>query len=69
MSVGENIKDIRSSRGIKQYELAEKLEISRSMMAQIERGTKIPSLILGNEIAKELDCRIEDLLTGESTRV
>lgn len=32
------------------------------MLCQIERGTKVPSLPLGKEIADALGCGVEDLL-------
>lgn len=62
MSIGENIKRIREENGLKQIELAEKLNISQSMVCQIERGTKVPSLPLGNEIAEVLNCSIDELV-------
>lgn len=32
------------------------------MIAQIERGTKIPTILLSQEIAKALNCTINDLI-------
>lgn len=40
MSYSEKIKRLRKDKGITQKELAEKLEISQPMLAQLERGTK-----------------------------
>lgn len=62
MSVGENILRIRKDKGITQSYLAEQVGISQAMLCQIERGTKNPSLQVGIEIAKMLECRVEDLL-------
>ncbi len=62
MSVGENILRIRKDKGITQAYLAEQVGISQAMLCQIERGTKNPSLQVGIEIAKMLECRVEDLL-------
>ena len=62
MSVGENILRIRKDKGITQAYLAEQVGISQAMLCQIERGTKNPSLQVGIEIAKMLECKVEDLL-------
>ena len=64
MSIGENIKKIREGRGIKQSELAERVGVTQSMMSQIERGSKAPSMPLGAELAKVLECRMDDLYRG-----
>ncbi len=67
MNVGKNIRDLRERRGIPQVQLAERVGITQAMLCQIERGTKNPSLQVGAEIAKNLSCKIEDLLAEESS--
>ena len=62
MSVGENIRRIREQRGITQIELAACVDITRSMMSQIEKGIKNPSLQTGKAIADRLECSLEELL-------
>lgn len=62
MSVGENITRMREKKGISQTELAEAIGVSQSMINQIERGSKVPSIILANVIAKELDGDIRDIV-------
>ena len=62
MSVGENIKGKRQSLGMTQESLANALGIGRSMIAQIERGSKIPNLMLGRDIARVLQCDLEELV-------
>ncbi len=62
MSVGENIKRLRTEKGLTQTELAEKSGITGAMLCQIERGTKNPSLQVAREIAVILSCRVEDFL-------
>lgn len=64
MNVGDNIRDIRKEKGLSQAELAEMVNITQSMLCQIERGTKVPSLPLSAEIAKILNCSLESLLIG-----
>lgn len=62
MSIGENIKAKRQAQNLTQNELAERLNITRSMLCQIERGTKAPSLPLSLEIAQALGCTVNDFL-------
>lgn len=65
MNVGKQIRTIRESKGISQSELAENAGISQPALCQIERGTKNPSLQIGAEIARLLECTVEELLTDE----
>lgn len=62
MSIGENIKRIRTDRKMNQTELAKEVCVSQSMICQLERGTKVPTLPLGKAIADALGCSIDDLL-------
>ena len=62
MNVGHNIRRIRKARGITQERLAEEAGISQSMLCQVEKGLKNPSLLVSAEMAKILGCRIEDFL-------
>ena len=48
-------------KGMTQAELAEKINVTQSMLCQIERGTKAPSWPLGTEIAVELNCALNAL--------
>lgn len=61
MSIGESIKKLRIEQSMTQEELAKHVHIAQSMVAQIERGTKIPSMLLGKEIAAALGCKVEEL--------
>lgn len=62
MSIGENIKEMRQRNSWTQEELAEKIGIKQSMVAQIERGTKTLTVPLGKEIAKVFGCTLDDLI-------
>ena len=64
MNIGNSIRELRESRGLSQVDLAARLQITSSMLCQIERGTKTPSLVLGVDIAKALGCTLEDI-TGD----
>ena len=65
MNIGENTKKIRIKSGLTQEELAQKVGVGRSMLAQIERGTKTLSLPLAIELADALKCSVYDFVTGE----
>ncbi len=60
MSIGENIKARRIEKNMKQAELARKVGITQSMICQIERGTKVPTLPLSKELAEVLGCDVND---------
>ena len=45
-----------------QEKLAEAVGVTAPMITQVERGTKTITLLLANDIAKVLGCRIDDLL-------
>lgn len=62
MSLGKNIKTKRINLGLTQKELGHAVGVDRSMIAQIERGSKIPNLMLGRDIAEALGCSMEKLL-------
>ncbi len=60
MAVSERVKSIRESKGIKQCELADGVGVTQAMISQIEKGIRNPSLQVGYEIARVLECSIED---------
>ncbi|MBQ3063963.1 MAG: helix-turn-helix transcriptional regulator [Clostridia bacterium] len=62
MSVAENVRARREARGLTQQALADLLSVGRSYVAQIERGSKVPSMYMGKAIAEALGCSVEDLL-------
>lgn len=62
MSVGNNIRRIREQKNLTQTYVAEQAGITQSMLCQIERGTKNPSLQDGKYIADTLGCTMESLL-------
>lgn len=65
MSVGENIHQIRLSKGLLQEYVAAEAGISQAMLCQIERGTKNPSLQVAKEIADIFGCQLDDFLTNK----
>ena len=65
MSIGKNIKKYRSVKGFTQKELAEKSNISRSYLADLERDRYNPSLDVLKLIANSLEVDLSELL-GET---
>ncbi|KAA0683159.1 helix-turn-helix transcriptional regulator [Azospirillum brasilense] len=55
------LKDIRTTRGWSQGDLAERLQVSRQTVNSIENGRYDPSLPLAFAIARTFDRRIEDI--------
>lgn len=66
MNIGANIRRIRQEKGIPQARLAQRVEISQSMLCQIERGTKVPTLPLSVEIAAALGCELNHLIADSA---
>lgn len=62
MNVGENIRRIRKELDITQEEVSKRVGITQSMLCQIERGSKNPSLQTGKLISDVLGCSLEELL-------
>ena len=60
--VGENIKELRERAGLTQQELADKCGVGRTFIAQIERGAKLPSLMLADDLARLFGCSIDELI-------
>ncbi len=61
MNIGENIKKIRTKLGMTQVELAQAVNVNKSMIGLIETGRKLPSLMLAVDIAKTLGCTVEEM--------
>ena len=63
---GKRIKAIREAKGMTQMKFAEKLNISRSYMNKIEKGTKTASIDLLIEIAVYGGVTLDYLILGQS---
>ena len=60
--LGMNVKRIRERRGWTQAALADKADMHRVYLAQIEAGTKIPSIPALEKLAKALKVKVGSLL-------
>jgi putative transcriptional regulator len=59
------LEELRKERGIKQEELAEKLEVSRQTIGSLENGRYNPSIILAIKIARFFSMSVEEIFIYE----
>ena len=59
------LEELRKSRGIRQEELAEALEVSRQTIGSLENGRYNPSILLAFKIAKYFGKSIEEIFIYE----
>lgn len=62
MNIGANLRQLREAVNMSQGDLAEKVNVSQSMICQIERGSKAMTISLGAEIAAVLGCKLTDFV-------
>ncbi len=55
------LEEIRTTKGIKQDELAKALEVSRQTISSLENGKYNPSILLAFKIARYFKLSIEDI--------
>lgn len=60
--LGENLKRIRTEKGITQIEVARRLNVDRSFVSNIENGKNNPTLSTITSLAKVLDVPSTELL-------
>lgn len=60
--LGRNIQNFREKKKLSQETLAEKAEISRTYLAYIETGSRIPSLKVLHTVADILGVKVGDLI-------
>jgi transcriptional regulator with XRE-family HTH domain len=59
--LGTRIRDLRKSRGISQEDLALQAEMTRTYLAQIEKGKVNPSIGKINKIAESLNISLYEI--------
>ncbi len=59
--------EFRRQYGIKQEELADRLEVSRQTIGSLENGRYNPSIILAFKIARLFNVSIEDIFIYEES--
>lgn len=59
------LEEIRKSKGIRQEDLADFLEVSRQTIGSLENGRYNPSITLAFKIARYFNMRIEEIFIYE----
>ncbi len=59
------LEEIRKSHGLKQEDLAARLEVSRQTIGSLENGRYNPSIVLAFRIARLFGMSIEDIFIYE----
>lgn len=63
--IGKFIQERRKEKELTQVELAEKLGVSNRTISKWENGNSLPDYSMFNDLCKELDITINELLSGE----
>lgn len=63
MNVGEKIRAMRLVLNMTQAMLAQEAGVSRPLIAQYERGTKVPTVYMAKILADIFGCKVDELLT------
>ena len=64
---GDNMKRNRERLQMTQRELGERLNLSQPTIAQLERGSKQPSVTTLNEMSEIFSCTVDSLTKGATT--
>src|SRR4051794_15151696 len=64
-AVGHRVRDLRRTRGLSLEALAERSGVSVSMLSTVERGQKVPSILVMGQIATALDTSIGRLVEAQ----
>jgi molybdate-binding protein/DNA-binding XRE family transcriptional regulator len=57
------VRTLRQRLGIQQQDLATQIGVSRQTLSSIEAGETVPSTVIALNLARVLNCRVEDLFT------
>ena len=62
-SFGIAVRQLREARGWSQEQLAERSDLNRSYVGEIERGRAIASIVTAHKLARALELDVAGLLT------
>lgn len=68
MAFAENLRALRKVKGLSQAELAVIVDVSQPMIAQYEKGVKVPTVITGVSLAETLGTTCEELVNGKKLK-
>jgi putative transcriptional regulator len=63
--VKNNLRELRSERGLSQAALAEAVKVSRQTINSIEKGRYIPSLPLALALARHFETTVEEMFDAD----
>jgi len=63
--VVSNVKVMRLAKGFSQKELADRVGVGRQAVYDMESGRYVPNTVVALRLAKELECKVEDLFQIE----
>ena len=63
-SLGQRVQALRTDRGLTLRELADRSDVSVSMLSSVERGEKAPTVVVLDRIASGLDVTLASLVAG-----
>lgn len=66
MDFGSRIKEMRTQKGLKREELANKVDTSSAIIGRYERNERTPSIDIAKKLADALDVSL-DYLTGNTS--
>jgi putative transcriptional regulator len=66
MSITNRVKELRTTKGWTQEQLADAVGVSRQSINSIERNRYVPSLLLALTFAKVFGCSTDDIFTVEN---
>ncbi|PTX98219.1 XRE family transcriptional regulator [Spartobacteria bacterium LR76] len=61
---GKNVNRLRTENGLTQEQLAERADMSRRFLQEVEKGEKIPTVKIAARLRRALKCTWDDLLKG-----
>jgi XRE family transcriptional regulator, regulator of sulfur utilization len=63
-SLGQRVQALRTDRGLTLRDLADRSDVSVSMLSSVERGEKAPTVVVLDRIATGLDVTLASLVAG-----
>lgn len=59
--MNEKLKDLRDYHGISQRELARRIGVGKTTISEIERGDRLPNVLMAIRIARALETTVEEI--------
>jgi transcriptional regulator with XRE-family HTH domain len=67
VALGDRVQTLRTDRGLTLRELADRSDVSVSMLSSVERGEKAPTVVVLDRIAAGLDVTLPSLVAEDDT--